>query len=71
MATRSKQGQELKETFPVENVPTAIFIIDENTAVNFKLDTKSTINNQTIVSLNKENIQQLLKFRSQHLNEKE
>lgn len=71
VATRSKQGQKLRETFPVENVPTAIFITNENTAVNFELTTTSTVNNKTIITLNTENIQKLLKFRSQHLNEKE
>lgn len=71
VATRSKQGQELRETFPVENVPTAIFITNENTAVNFEITTKSTVNDKTIISLNTENIQELLKFRSQHLKEKE
>lgn len=67
IATRSKQGKHLREQFPVENVPSALFIKNETTAVTFDLYTKRKINDSITISPNTKNIQKLLEFRIQHM----
>lgn len=70
IATRSKQGIYLRETFPVETVPSAIYITDTTTAVSFDLYIKSKdINGNTSVSLNTETLNELLQFRNNHKKE--
>lgn len=67
IATRSKQGTKLRETFPIETVPSAIYISDKETAVLFELYTKSTENNKTTIELNENGIDDLFKYRSKHI----
>lgn len=64
IATRSTQGQKLRTKFPVKKVPSAIYIIDKNTAVGFDLYTKSKENK---IEINTEQIKQLLEFRQKHM----
>lgn len=72
IATRSQQGQKLREQYPVESVPSAIFITDENTATAFDLYTKNTDNNNKVtITTNDNSITKLLQYRSNHLKEKE
>lgn len=71
VATRSEQGIKLRETFPVENVPIAMFITDETTAVKFPLYTKYAVNESLVISPDTDSIQELLQFRAQHVKEKE
>ena len=67
IATRSKQGTKLRETFPIETVPSAIYISDKETAVSFEFYSKSTENNKTTIELNENGIEDLFKYRSKHI----
>lgn len=70
VATRSEQGKELREQYPVESVPSAIFIHDGK-AVTFELYTKTTKNDTITATIDENNISELLKYRSKHLIEQE
>ena len=60
VATRSKQGTELRNTYPIAEVPTSIYIDTSGEMTEYSLSIKSTTNNQTNISLNEKNLNDLL-----------
>lgn len=56
VSTRSEQGQELRKTYPVSNVPTIAYITDRNTAVTSEITNKYGEK----VTLNQEKLQEIL-----------
>lgn len=60
IATRSKQGIELRKSYPITEVPSSIYIDTSGEMTEYSLSIKSTSNNQTSISLNEKNLNNLL-----------
>lgn len=60
VATRSEQGIDLRKTYPITEVPTGIYIDENKKMHEYLLYTKSTQNNKEYISLNENNLNELI-----------
>lgn len=66
VATRSKQGKTLRKDYPVENVPSALYIDNQKTGIVFDLIIKQTINGKISTSVNEQNVNELISMQKAH-----
>ncbi len=66
VATRSKQGKNLRKDYPVESVPSALYIDNQKTGIVFDLTTKQTINGKITTSVNEQNVNELILIQNAH-----
>lgn len=66
VATRSKQGKALRKDYPVESVPSALYIDNQKIGIIFDLTTKQTINGKIRTSVNEQNVNELIRMQNAH-----
>lgn len=66
VATRSKQGKDLREDYPIESVPSAVYITEDKKGIVFDLATKTTINEKVSTSVNEDNVNTILHMQTAH-----
>lgn len=66
VATRSEQGKDLRKDYPVESVPSALYIDNQKTGIVFDLAIKQTINGKISTSVNEQNINELIQIQNAH-----
>ena len=66
VATRSEQGKKLRKDYPVESVPSAIYIDNQKIGIVFDLKTQQTINGKISTSVNEQNVNELIHIQNAH-----
>lgn len=66
VATRSEQGKKLRKDYPVESVPSALYIDNQKIGIVFDLATKQTINGKISTSVNEQNVNELIQIQNAH-----
>ena len=66
VATRSAQGKDLRKDYPVESVPSALYIDNQKIGIVFDLTAKETINGKITTSVNEQNVNELIHIQNAH-----
>ena len=66
VATRSEQGKKLRKDYPVESVPSALYIDNQKIGIVFDLKTQQTINGKISTSVNEQNVNELIHIQNAH-----
>lgn len=66
VATRSEQGKKLRKNYPVESVPSALYIDNQKIGIVFDLARKQTINGKVSTSVNEQNVNELIQIQNVH-----